>query len=63
MSENDFGKPAPTAREPSLTDIVEIWKKTAEVQQHFNDIAMKIRNLYITILAVIAAAYGVLLRE
>lgn len=41
-----------------LTQIVDIWKKTVDVQQHFNDIALKIRALSITILGVAIGAYG-----
>lgn len=63
MVENNGDEVTPIERVARLQDVIEIWKKSVEVQQHFNDIAMKIRNLYITILAVIAAAYGVLLKE
>jgi phosphoglycolate phosphatase-like HAD superfamily hydrolase len=42
-------------------EVIDIWKKSVDVQQHFNDIEMKIRNLYVTLLAALGAAYGVLL--
>ena len=29
--------------------IVEIWKKVIDVQQHFNDIELRIRNMAITL--------------
>ena len=45
-----------------LTHIVEIWKKTVEVQQHFNDIELRIRNFAITILGVILGATGFAIR-
>ncbi len=42
----------------NLERVVDIWKKTVDVQQHFNDIALKIRSLAITILGVAIGAYG-----
>jgi hypothetical protein len=36
--------------QPSADSIIEVWKKTVEVQQHFNEIEMKIRNLAVTLL-------------
>lgn len=44
-------------------NIIEIWKTVVEVQQHFNDIEMKIRGLFITIIVAIAAAQGFLLER
>ena len=43
--------------------IIEIWKTVVGVQQHFNDIGMKIRGLFITIVVAIAAAQGFLLEK
>ncbi len=42
---------------------VDIWKKTVDVQQHFNDLELRIRNYAVTVLAAMLglAAYG--LRE
>lgn len=37
---------------------IEIWKKTIEVQQHFNDIEMKVRNLAVIVLVAIMSAVG-----
>src|ERR1019366_5191697 len=34
----------------SAAAIVEIWKKTIDVQQHFNDLGMKVRNFGLTLL-------------
>lgn len=45
------------------SNIIEIWKTVVEVQQHFNDIGMKIRGLFITIVVAIAAAQGFLLEK
>src|SRR5579859_6501963 len=38
--------------------IIDIWKAVVDVQQHFNEIEMKIRGLFITIVIAIAAAQG-----
>jgi hypothetical protein len=35
--------------------LVEAWKKTVDVQQHFNDIEMRVRNLALTILGAVVA--------
>lgn len=43
--------------------IIEIWKTVVGVQQHFNDIGMKICGLFITIVVAIAAAQGFLLEK
>lgn len=40
---------------------VEVWKTIVSVQQHFNEIGMKIRGLFITILLAIFASIGFLL--
>jgi hypothetical protein len=42
-------------------NIIEIWKTVVDVQKHFNDIEMKIRGLFITIVLAIAAAEGFLI--
>lgn len=53
----------PFRQEPpaGMTHVLEAWKKTVEVQQHFNEIEMKIRNYAITILVAVlgAAAFAV----
>ena len=43
--------------------IIEIWKTSIEVQQHFNDIEMKIRGFFIAIMVAIVAAQGFLLEK
>jgi len=40
---------------------IEVWKKTIDVQQHFNEICMKIRNVYVTLLAALIALLGAIL--
>ena len=41
--------------------VLDAWKKTVDVQQHFNDLELRIRNYAVTILAAILglAAYGI----
>ena len=47
--------------EQQRTQIIEIWKTIVEVHRHFNDIAMRIRSMFITILLALFAAIGFLL--
>jgi hypothetical protein len=44
-------------------NIIEIWKAVVGVQQHFNEIEMKVRGLFITIVVTIAAAQGFLIEK
>ncbi|WP_171206143.1 hypothetical protein [Ruegeria sp. HKCCA0235A] len=39
---------------------IEAWKKTVDVQQHFNEICMKIRNVFATLIAGLCALIGIL---
>ena len=58
------GMPPPTR--PSHEEIeqkIEIWKKIIDVQQHFNDIEMRIRNYALTIMGAFVAAIGFTLKE
>lgn len=41
-------------------NIIEIWKTVVEVQQHFNEIEMKIRGIFVTMVLAIIAAQGFL---
>ena len=43
--------------------IIEIWKTIVEVQMHFNDISMRIRSIFITILLALFASIGFLLNK
>jgi hypothetical protein len=43
--------------------IIDIWKTIVEVQQHFNDISMRIRGMFVTILLALFAAIGFLLSK
>lgn len=42
---------------------IDIWKKTVDVQQHFNDIELRIRNYALTILAAVLAFAAYTLKE
>ncbi len=45
------------------SDLIEIWKKTIEVQQHFNDIGLKVRTAAVTVLSAFIAAIGFSIKE
>lgn len=51
--------PPPAADNERLQIAVDVWKYVVSVQMHFNDIEMKIRSLYFTILAAAVGALGV----
>lgn len=42
---------------------IEVWKKVVQTQEHFNEICMKVRTLYATVIAVILSVYGAFLKE
>lgn len=42
---------------------LDAWKKVVQTQEHFNEICMKIRTLYATVLAAIISFYGIFLKE
>lgn len=48
-------------RDERRSEIIEIWKTVVEVQQHFNDIGMRIRSMFVTILLALFASIGFLL--
>lgn len=60
MSEQ--AEPGPITPE-SLSALVEMWKTTVEVQQHFNDLEWKIRGLALTVLTGALGAGTLALRE
>jgi hypothetical protein len=39
---------------------IDIWKAVVETQRHFNDISMRIRSMFVTILLALFAAIGFL---
>src|ERR1700736_7038287 len=40
--------------------IIDIWKAVVKVQQHFNDISMRIRSMFVTIILALFASIGIL---
>lgn len=42
---------------------LEIWKTTVDVQQHFNDLELRIRNYAVTVLTAVLGAAGVAIKE
>lgn len=52
----DKGQPASEADE--IKNAIDVWKKVIDVQQHFNDLEMRIRNFAISIVGVLIAAVG-----
>ena len=46
-----------------IDETLVVWEKTIEVQQHFNDIELQIRNYALTLFTAIAAGIGYLLKE
>jgi hypothetical protein len=47
----------------NIDETLRIWEKTIDVQQHFNDIEITIRNYALTLFTGIAAGVGYLLKE
>lgn len=43
--------------------IIETWKKTIDVQQHFNDLELRIRNFAVTVVTAIIATAGTTLKD
>ncbi len=44
ISPEDDGDGGDAPNDIAVSAALEVWKKTIDVQQHFNDIQMKIRN-------------------
>ncbi|WP_110515151.1 hypothetical protein [Herpetosiphon llansteffanensis] len=42
---------------------IEAWKKTIDVQQHFNDLEVRIRNFAVTVITAVIAATGTALKD
>jgi sterol desaturase/sphingolipid hydroxylase (fatty acid hydroxylase superfamily) len=45
-------------RDERAKQVIEVWKTVVEVQQHFNDIGMRIRSMFVTILLALFASIG-----
>ena len=55
--------PAPIDDADHRALAIEVWKKVVQTQEHFNEICMKVRTLYATVIAVILSVYGAFLKE
>ncbi len=56
-----FRTPKPALTDSRRKEIIDVWKEVVDVQQHFNDISMRIRGMFVTILLAFFAATGFLL--
>lgn len=52
------GESDSAADDDEIKNVLDVWKKTVDVQQHFNDLEMRIRNFAVTIVGVLIAAVG-----
>jgi hypothetical protein len=48
-------------RDERRKQIIDVWKTVVGVQQHFNDISMRIRSMFVTILLALFASLGFML--
>ncbi len=48
------------AQDERHKQVIEVWKTIVQVQQHFNDIGMRIRSMFVTILLALFASVGFL---
>jgi len=54
---------APLTRKERVDVAMDAWKKSVEVQTHFNDIEIRIRNLAITVVGAVFSVGGLLLKD
>lgn len=59
----DFVSNSTKLNEELLPNVIATWSKVIDVQKHFNDIALRIRNLYLTVFTFIVAGLGYVLKE
>jgi FMN phosphatase YigB (HAD superfamily) len=57
----DFHVEQPKLSDESRKQIIDIWKTIVGVQQHFNDIEMRIRSMFVTVLVALIASIGFLM--
>ena len=50
-------------RKDEIKGVIDIWKKTVDVQQHFNDIELRIRNYALTLFTATVAGIGLLEKD
>lgn len=53
----------PQFKKIDVPDIISVWMKVIDVQQHFNDIALRIRNFTLTVLTFFITGIGYALKE
>jgi hypothetical protein len=57
----DFHQEKPKLTDEGRKSIIDIWKTIIGVQQHFNDIGMRIRSMFVTIMLALFASIGFLI--
>jgi hypothetical protein len=57
----DFHMEQPKLSDENKKQIIDIWKTIVGVQQHFNDIEMRIRSMFVTVLVALIASIGFLM--
>jgi FMN phosphatase YigB (HAD superfamily) len=57
------GKLAPPPPEDRIPQLIDVWKKTVDVQQHFNDMEMRIRSYAITVVGAILGGVVLVVKE
>lgn len=58
-----LGTPPTPASEPITSTTLDIWKTAVTVQQHFNDLELRIRNFAVTLLVTVIGAAALALKE
>lgn len=62
-SPRDLASQVKPDRDDTLAYAVDVWKKVVDVQQHFNDIELRIRNFALTLFAAVVGAGGLALQN
>jgi hypothetical protein len=57
----DFQSKKPNISDENKKQIIDVWKTIVGVQQHFNDIEMRIRAMFVTIIMALFASLGFLI--
>ena len=53
-------RPRPRSRPSRRKETIDVWKEVVDVQQHFNDVSMRIRGMFVPILLALFASIGFL---
>lgn len=62
-SKDQETQPQQTVSDITVANVIEVWKKVIDVQQHFNDLALRIRNYALTLFTAIIGVIGLLEKE